>query len=47
MKIGMHQKSSQLHIGDINCISDTGTPDFVVIGTDNFLVYLLTVEQDQ
>jgi hypothetical protein len=41
------EKTFKYRVGDINCISDTGTPDFVVIGTDNFLVYLLTVEQDQ
>ena len=41
------EKTFKYRIGDINCICDTGNPDYVLIGTDNFLVYLLMVEQDK
>ena len=32
--------------GDINCISETDHPEYIMVGADNFAIYLLKVGKD-
>jgi hypothetical protein len=32
--------------GDINCISETNYPEYIMVGADNFAIYLLKVGKD-
>jgi len=33
-------------VGDINCISETDHPEYIMVGADNFSIYLLKVGKD-
>ena len=33
-------------VGDINCISETDHPEYIMVGADNFAIYLLKVGKD-
>jgi hypothetical protein len=34
------------YVGDINCICDTNHPDYILVGVDNFTIYLLKAGRD-
>jgi hypothetical protein len=33
-------------VGDINCISETDHPEYIMVGVDNFTIYLLKVGKE-